>query len=292
MVVILSSCKREFLNPYDSQTPPELWMPNSFSLDTLEKNKLAINWQQDEMLIDGFVIEKNVNNNLTEFLLPATELRFVDESVVDSSIEDNCSEVTYKVMARAGSNRSKSIGNDFILNFPVASQSSAGPDITINSLSSAVQLNANIPGLNESGTWSILNANDDGTFQNVNLNNTMFYGGCGQFILRWTINGVCNSTNDEILVSFPSDSLQVVANAGEDVFFNGTPYQLMLSANTPPSHANGLWSIVNGSGGNFSNPTIPNPIFTGTAGVNYILRWTITGSCAVSSDELNIYFFK
>ena len=69
LVIFLSSCSKEFLNPYDPATPPDIWMPKSFNLVTLGTNTVGLTWQQDEQHIDGFVVQKNTNGVLKEFLL-------------------------------------------------------------------------------------------------------------------------------------------------------------------------------------------------------------------------------
>ena len=53
----------------------------------------------------------------------------------------------------------------------------------------------------------------------------------------------------------------------------------------------GSWSIVNGIGGSFGSPSSPFSSFTGTSGVVYTLRWSISNSpCTVSYDDVTINF--
>ena len=111
ILFLLTSCTKEFYNPYDSDTAPDLWMPNSFNYSVVGTNSIQLSWIQDEQHIDGFVVQKNTNGVLKEFLLPRDSSRFTDFNAVESEITDNCPQITYKVMARAGNNRSLDIGN-------------------------------------------------------------------------------------------------------------------------------------------------------------------------------------
>jgi hypothetical protein len=53
----------------------------------------------------------------------------------------------------------------------------------------------------------------------------------------------------------------------------------------------GLWTIIAGAGGTITTPTSPTSTFTGTIGVTYTLRWTISNNpCAPSFDEVDIFF--
>jgi hypothetical protein len=63
-----------------------------------------------------------------------------------------------------------------------------------------------------------------------------------------------------------------------------------LAANAP-SVGTGAWSIVSGTGGSFGDASSPTSTFTGTAGVQYELKWTISNSpCTASEDNVLIKF--
>ncbi len=90
----------------------------------------------------------------------------------------------------------------------------------------------------------------------------------------------------------------VSANAGSDQTNSATCglTTVTLGANTPP-FGTGQWSIISGSGGSFSggsgnpnNSSIINPTFSGTAGVTYTLRWTITNGNCSSTDDMLVTF--
>jgi hypothetical protein len=62
-----------------------------------------------------------------------------------------------------------------------------------------------------------------------------------------------------------------------------------LAGNTP-TFGTGLWSVVSGPGGSFSDDTSPVSLFTGTPGETYVLRWTITAACGSTQDEVTVSF--
>jgi hypothetical protein len=78
------------------------------------------------------------------------------------------------------------------------------------------------------------------------------------------------------------------ANAGPDQSICGGA--AILAANTP-SIGTGSWSIVSGAGGSFTNAASPSSSFNGSAGIAYVLRWSVSnGPCAVSTDDVTVYF--
>ncbi len=114
LAVVFTSCAKEFRNPYDPATPPDIWMPKAFKLDTLGSNALRLSWKQDEQHIDGFAVQKSTNGQLEEILLPLDSLNFTDTNLSqDSGI------IYYKVWARAGNNKSDEIGSVEGVNFPM-----------------------------------------------------------------------------------------------------------------------------------------------------------------------------
>jgi len=59
-----------------------------------------------------------------------------------------------------------------------------------------------------------------------------------------------------------------------------------MAGNTPTT-GTGLWSVVSGTGGSFTNATSPTTNFTGTPNSVYTIVWTISNSpCAASTDTL------
>lgn len=82
--------------------------------------------------------------------------------------------------------------------------------------------------------------------------------------------------------------MPTTANAGSDQL-NVVGTSTTLAGNTPIS-GTGTWSIISGTGGSITTPTSPTSAFTGTIGVSYTLRWTITTACGSSTDDVVISF--
>ncbi len=83
-----------------------------------------------------------------------------------------------------------------------------------------------------------------------------------------------------------------VAVAGVDQIGSGTCglTTVTLAANAP-TVGTGKWTIVSGTGGSFTLDTDPTTTFSGTAGIAYVLKWTISnGSCTPSSDDVAVTF--
>jgi len=82
--------------------------------------------------------------------------------------------------------------------------------------------------------------------------------------------------------------LPTQANAGVDSF-NIIGDSIILNANAPITGI-GVWSIVKGNGGSFSDVYDPSSIFYGQIDSSYLLRWTISTSCKSSFDDVGISF--
>ena len=91
---------------------------------------------------------------------------------------------------------------------------------------------------------------------------------------------------------YPMPVVINVANAGPDqVGFGTCGITTVTLAGNNPAGSTGVWSIVSGTGGSFSNSSSPTSTFTGVAGNAYTLRWSITsGSCPPSTDDVNVTF--
>ncbi|MEM7105389.1 MAG: hypothetical protein AAF502_19790 [Bacteroidota bacterium] len=126
---------------------------------------------------------------------------------------------------------------------------------------------------------------DLGTFSGPGVSGNVFtapnpVGAIEIFTITYTF-GYCSVTQD-ILVS--GGCPLPPPNAGLDqAGIVGT--SATLSASPPPPSTSGMWTILSGSGGSFSDDTSPSSDFFGLAGETYDLRWTITdGSCSISDD--------
>ncbi len=93
----------------------------------------------------------------------------------------------------------------------------------------------------------------------------------------------CSQTITKTIVIYPTP----VAQAGPDQLNCGSN-STTLAANSP-SPATGLWTVVRGTGGSFSNASSPTSRFTGNPNEAYLLRWTVSnGGCVNATDEVEI----
>ncbi|MBL0047186.1 MAG: PKD domain-containing protein [Bacteroidetes bacterium] len=168
----------------------------------------------------------------------------------------------------------------------------AGPDQTdINTCGlTTVTLAANTA-LVGMGSWTI-QSGSGGSFIDATSPTTDFNGTAGtSYILRWTIsNAPCADSFDEVSITFNQNP--TAAAAGPDQISNLTCglTSATLAANAP-SIGTGAWSIQSGAGGSFSLASDPLATFSGTAGISYVLRWTISNApCTDNFDEVTITF--
>jgi hypothetical protein len=170
--------------------------------------------------------------------------------------------------------------------------SNAGADQTGSSTCglTTVTLDGNIPTIG-TGQWSVVSG-VGGSFANENSPATTFSGTAGaSYTLRWTIsNTPCAASMDDVDITFNQNPTP--SNAGPDQVGLATCglTTVTLAGNTP-TVGTGQWSVVSGAGGSFANENSPTTTFSGTAGVSYTLRWTISNApCAASTDDVLITF--
>ena len=161
----------------------------------------------------------------------------------------------------------------------------AGTDQDVCGTFTSLSANAPVAG---SGSWSIVNGDGSGNIGSPNSANSTFTGNAGQtYTLRWTIsNGSCTSSTDDVNITF--DQTPTVADAGLDKNICGSSTNL---EGNPAAAGVGSWSIISGTGGSVANINDENSSFTGTPGVTYQLRWSISsGSCGDTRDDVTITF--
>lgn len=164
-------------------------------------------------------------------------------------------------------------------------QSNAGSDQVDLSGTSAV-LHGNAPQMGK-GKWSILSGTG-GNLGDPFVDTTSFTGLAGNYYrLRWSIFTQCETSSDEVEISFQCPTQPTTASAGPDQL-NVQGMSAILQANTPAS-GTAQWSIVSGYGGNISDVSNPTATFSGWIDHSYILIWTIT-ACSSSSDSVVISF--
>ncbi len=151
-----------------------------------------------------------------------------------------------------------------------------------------VPLASNTPTVGTGG-WSIVSGTG-GSFDDDSSPTSIFNGTAGSsYTLRWTIsNSPCIASTDDVVITFNKNPTTANAGADQNVVSSGGILSAALAGNEPIV-GTGLWTIVSGSGGTITTPSSPTSTFTGTAGVTYTLRWTISNSpCNSSSDDVHI----
>ena len=97
---------------------------------------------------------------------------------------------------------------------------------------------------------------------------------------------IYDGTNFQIVS--PLFSSSVTANAGADQSVVGNTTTL---AGNNPAPGTGTWSIQSGTGGTLGNANSYNSTFSGNLNSTYVLRWTVTNACGVSSfDDVSVDF--
>lgn len=114
------------------------------------------------------------------------------------------------------------------------------------------------------------------SLDNFSVNNLVIKNALGNVVARF----------DEITGNiYIKGKLVILADAGNDVFTFS--YPVNLSGNLI-SGTTGQWTVVNGTGGSFSDSSLNNTTFTGIPGIEYTLRWTLNHGTATSYDEVKV----
>lgn len=138
------------------------------------------------------------------------------------------------------------------------------------------------------GTWSIISG-AGGTIDTPSSPTSNFSGSFGvTYTLQWeeTNAGCTSGFTDTVDITFYDNPTAAAAGADQDVCADNAT----LAANAAAGfQETGTWSVVAGAGGSFSDVNSPTATFTGTRGVVYTLRWTISnGVCPISTDDVDI----
>ena len=131
------------------------------------------------------------------------------------------------------------------------------------------------------GLWTVVSGS--GTITSPNQYNSTITGlGGGANTLRWTVSsGACAVSDDVVLTRSAT-----YANAGPDqgICANSATLAGNNPTTTVNAAANGLWTLVSGSG-TITTPTLYNTTVTSLGAGNNVFRWTVTyGGCSPSDD--------
>jgi len=195
-LIAFSGCKRDYHNPYDPETPADLWMPDNLEAEVLGRNAVRFKWQQNEMHIDGFEVIKDIEGEQTTYLISKESLQFTDMAVLDTSALDTCYTVAYSVRARAGENRSSAVKN--ISRYPKVS---AAKIVVLSNNTGQITLSATPAESGEVGAWNVVSGNET-ILNSIILNSPVIkvFPEPGVFyILQWTMIGVCGDFDDDTI---------------------------------------------------------------------------------------------
>lgn len=166
----------------------------------------------------------------------------------------------------------------------------AGPDQSICTPASSVQMNASASPAPASGQWTVVSGS--GTFSAPTSPTTQITGlAVGTHVFQWTVNnGACGNSNDQVTVTV-YNAASPNANAGADQQVCATT--ATLAGNSPIAPATGQWTLVSGSGV-ITSPASPTSGITGLGVGANVFQWTLNnGPCAngVTTDQVTITRF-
>lgn len=100
-----------------------------------------------------------------------------------------------------------------------------------------------------------------------------------------------NNLSDPLISSDFKLPITSIVNAGPGLVSGGLHQRdFVLSASAPANGETGEWSVREGTGGSFSQSSSPTATFTGVPCSKYLLRWTITGPCSISFQDITVDF--
>ncbi len=168
----------------------------------------------------------------------------------------------------------------------------AGLDQT-NPCGNSVTLAASSLTPGNTGLWEI-ESGTGGSFSNPSNPNSTFTGVSGStYVLKWTESNSCGSISDGVVISFRPIPVSL---AGIDQLNVCNNLTVNLNANIlGGAFESGVWSVASiqgdGSTANFSSPSSPTSMFTGSASTTYTLVWNVSDGCSTTArDTVQIAF--
>ncbi len=181
-----------------------------------------------------------------------------------------------------------SSGTITVTNSAAPSTSAAGPDQNLCN-EAAISMAGNSPA-NGSGLWTMISGPNTPLFNNASLYNSTVSGMVpGEYLFEWTIsNGTCVASSDTVSVT--NFVAPTTSGTGTAQDLCETLISNALGGNVPVT-GTGLWSIVSGGTGTFSNSGSGSSTFTADTYGTYILRWTISnGTCTPATADIIVTF--
>ena len=152
-----------------------------------------------------------------------------------------------------------------------------------------VQMAANTPASNETGTWSVtpsagvVTSNINSPTSTVTLPNPSTV-----YTLTWTISNVCGSSDSSINLTTLATPGPVAAVAGPDQCHPAGTTNVTLAGNNP-SPGTGTWTQLSGPACAITSPSAFNSTVTGMSSGIYTFMWTTSrNACAVTRDTVEI----
>ncbi len=174
--------------------------------------------------------------------------------------------------------------------FTPLGNTNAGPDQSICTPGSSVQMNASAANAPAIGQWTVVSGS--GTIANAGSPTTQITGlSVGTHVFQWAVNnGACGSSNDEVTITV-FNAASPNANAGADQ--QVCAVTATLGGNAPIAPATGQWILVSGSG-TIASPGSPSSSVSGLGIGANVFEWTLNnGPCAngVTTDQVTITRF-
>lgn len=165
----------------------------------------------------------------------------------------------------------------------VAPTLSAGADADLGCASTYALLPSEV--VEGTGSWQVVSGGVGMTL----AGNTVANVPAGATTLRYSVTGAssCGATtlSDDVVLTRLGAALNAV-DAGPDQASCGA---FQLAASALQAGATGLWSVDTGIGGVFSDPALPNAVFTPSLVGVSVLRWTVSyPGCASVSDTVTV----
>ncbi|MFM7195360.1 MAG: hypothetical protein ACKOYP_11360 [Bacteroidota bacterium] len=223
LAFLVTGCgqEREFLNPFDSSVDPDDWAPQSLTLTTTGFNSTRLEWKLKFSNIESLILVRSFAGADQEIILQKGAREYIDQSVRASG--QPCGKITYSLRCKAGDKFSAVAAVTSSVDFPVLTAAQAGSDIQAGTRS--VNLSANAPNTLESGQWTIVSG-EGGLLSSTNNPTATFTGvAYRDYILRWTVSGVCGTGSDELNIAIKPlatvETSSVVATGGTSFSMEG-----------------------------------------------------------------------
>jgi len=239
----------------------------------------VVNFQINAYDVDGIIIH-------VVFTPPNASAAFIDTAAPFEFAwqTTGLAEGNYDVKIMAVDNKDEPYIIQALIKLRENPNPQAGMDTTFTDSTTSYVLDAEVPAYGQ-GTWTIISGTGGQLSDIHNPKATLTGISCQSYTLRWTISNGVIQLSDEVTITF--EDLPSTSNAGTDQHLSDGSIYTQLNA-TPPVNGSGIWSIISGGTGNFSDRNDPQAIFNGILCHSYVLRWTVSTSCSSSFDELTV----